>query len=398
MMSAPKLFAVSILTWRRALGLAVVVLGAVTSAQAGTIKDAGSGCAVVAQGYLASNDYLFQYQGACKNGLAEGKGRAAWTLRHAPSKQVVWEGRFSGGVYLPAPDAGLSAREWGRDAALFDLGPLPALDGLPATRLKVDARGDLTDHPDPCQPRTLWVVNAPMAAMAEERNAEALLRSAVDKLKARCGSELGRKGDPTRSESQRQRLSVRSVFTPDLETDRFGNPISVVAEAHVSTVAGEALQHYTNSAALQQRQQQAKQQRQGEQEGNQRRLRGFFQQHQAQGWASLSDIAQNPFRYEGRVVVTQVQLEEVLSAKQATVSARDTGHRYGSVYAVLDGEGLAQWKPGARLLAVRVQGRRGEQPFKDAAQLQLVAAQACAEADCGDWLRLPTPLSDGQIP
>lgn len=364
------------------------------SAQAVQHKDAGSGCAVVAPRYLASDDYQFAYQGACKAGLAEGAGRAVWTLRLSPQNRVVWEGAFSAGVFLPPPAAGLSAREWGSDSALFDLGPLPAQEGMPAPRLKVEASASLTHHPDPCKPGTLWVVNASATALVADTTAQALLLSAADKLKARCGDRLR---EPGRPGGERSFVSVRAVPGADLEADRWGNPTGVLATAAVPLDAGAPLEHYSNQAASQQRQQQQRTQDQGERQATQQRLRGFFQAHQAQAWSSLNDIAQNPFRHAGRVVVTVAQLDEVVSPTRASLQLR--GSDWGYARAVLDGDGLAQWGPGMRLLAVRVLGRvSADEAYKGLAHLQLVGSEACAQPRCLDWLRLPTALQDGQAP
>jgi len=84
-----------------------------TPAVAAQHKDPASGCAVVAPEHLASSNFTFQYQGRCEGGLAEGKGKADWTyLRESPPTHVVWEGKFSAGVYLPPPEGIVSAREW----------------------------------------------------------------------------------------------------------------------------------------------------------------------------------------------------------------------------------------------------------------------------------------------
>ena len=365
-----------------------------TSAQAVLQKDAGSGCAVVVPRYLTSEDYQFAYQGACKAGLAEGAGRAVWTLRLSPQNRVVWEGAFSAGVFLPPPAAGLSAREWGSDSALFDMGPLPAQEGAPAPRLKVEAAADLTNHPDPCKPRTLWVVNAPATALVADSTAQALLLSAADKLKARCGDRLR---EPGRPGGERSFVSVRAVPTGELEADRWGNPGGVLASAAVPLAAGAPLQQYSNQAASQQRQQQQRTQDQSDRQATQLRLREFFKTHQAQAWSSLSDIAQNPFRHAGRVIVTVAQLDEVVSPTRASLQLRGSDWAYAR--AVLDGDGLAQWAPGMRLLAVRVLGRvAGDEAFKGLAHLQLIGSEACAQPGCADWLRLPTALQDGQMP
>jgi hypothetical protein len=357
-------------------------------------KDPASGCAVIAPRYLASSDYTFQYQGGCKGGLAEGKGKAIWTLSNAPEKKVTWEGAFSAGVYLPPPAGIVSAREWpgrnARDTVIFDLGALPAQSGIPAARLVVEAASDLTNYADPCAPRTAWVTNAPAQALAADSAAKALLTAATDKLRVRCGARLAEQkkgyGSP--------RLQVRAVSTPGLESDRWGNPGPVLVDAFMPLTPGDPIDRYNNQAAAQQRQQEQQAGNQQERQANAKRLRAFFKTHQAQGWAALVDIAQNPFRFAGRVVVTAGRLEGVINPASAVLYARDDDWR--GAYAEINGEEVAQWKPGWRLLAVRVMGR--ESRSGGAVQLQLVGSQACDESRCQDWLNLPARLQDGEMP
>jgi hypothetical protein len=386
---------------------ALALLAALTAcaslpARAALHKDSASGCAVAAPAYLGSGDYSFQYHGGCKAGLAEGQGKAVWALRSLPEKTVVWEGAFSAGVYLPPPAGIVSARQWGGarggsgDTVVFDMGALPAQSGIPAARLMVEAASSLTDSPDPCAPRPLWVTNAPAAAITADSAAQALLAAASDKLKARCGARLT---EAQKGSSARTHLQVRVVPTPGLEADRFGNPGPVLVSAAAPLTPGDALQSYSNQAAAQQRQQQQQTQDKDERQATVQRLRAFFQQHQARGgWAALDDIAQNPFRYAGRVVVTAARVDEVLTpTRAALMPSSDDDWFFPS--AILDGEGIAQWKPGPRLLAVKVDGRinKGE-PFAGWPQLRLVGSESCEQSRCADWLRLPSPLKDGEMP
>jgi len=374
---------------------------------AAQFKDPASGCTVAAPRYLGSDDYTFRYQGGCKAGLAEGKGKATWSLRNAPGKAVVWEGTFSAGVYLPPPAGIVSARAWidprgnSNDTVIFDMGALLAQSGVTAARLVVEATSSSTDYPDPCIPRTLWVTHVPTAALASDSAAQSLLAVAVDKLKARCGTQIGGTKKRPSGALGVDHLQVRVVSTPDLESDRYGNPGPALVSAAMPLSPSDAVQSYSNQVAAQQRQQQRQVQDQDERQANARRLRAFFQTYQATGWASLKDIEQNPFRYTGRVVVTAAQLDEVISPTRATLLTLSSDDYWWSfANAVLDGEGIAQWKPGARLLAVRVTGRLKENAkiFPGWPQLQLVGSQTCAESRCQDWLRLPTALRDGQMP
>jgi len=372
--------------------LALALLAA--PAWAAQHKDPASGCVVMAPRYLASSDYTFQYQGSCKAGLAEGKGKAIWTLSNAPQKQVVWEGAFSAGVYLPPPAGIVSAREWtGRnvsDTVLFDMGALPAQSGIPAARLKVMAASDLTNYPDPCAPRAVWVTNAPAQAMISESTAQSLLAAAIDKLKARCGAKLA---GPGSRQDEHPHLQVRAVSTPDLDSDRYGNPGPALAEAFMPLLPGDPIERYSNQAAAQQRLQQQQTQDQGKRQANVQRLRAFFETHHAQGWAALSDIGENPFRYADRVMVTAARVEGVTNPTSAVLYAPDE-NCCGAI-AELNGD-VAQWKSGWRLLAVRVMGRQDRSGGR--AQLQLVGSEVCTESRCEDWLNLPARLQDGQKP
>jgi hypothetical protein len=232
-----------------------LVAGLAAQAQAAQHKDPASGCEVSAPAYLASSDYVFSYQGACRNGLAEGQGKAIWTLKNAPSKREEWAGRFSAGVYLPEPSQGLKARALRGDSVLFDLGPLPKLEGM-SPRLAVEATSELTRYPDPCKPDTLFVLQADGAALVSDDVAKQMLRSALDKLKLRCGDDrLRERGRPG---GERTHVRVRMLPQPELEADPYGNAKGVVVEASLPLEAGKDFSQYSNSVASQQRQRHAR--------------------------------------------------------------------------------------------------------------------------------------------
>jgi hypothetical protein len=375
--------------------LLALAIGLAANAQAAQHKDAASGCAVTAPAYLASNDYVFSYQGACREGLAEGQGKAIWTLRNSPSHREEWAGRFSAGVYLPEPSDGLRARALRGDSVLFDLGPLPKLEGM-SPRLAVEATSELTRYPDPCKPDTLFVLQADGPALVSDDVAKQMLRSALDKLKRRCGDDrLRERGRPG---GERSHVRVRIAPQPELEMDQYGNPKGIVVEASLPLEAGKDFTQYSNSVANQQRQRQAREEREVQRQANAQRLKDFAKSAGATAWVSLPVLMQNPFRYQGKVVLTSAALDEVIGPTRARLqgAGRD---RYGS-HALIEGEGLAQWEPGARVIAVRVVGRLAD---TDAVlpgwlHLQLVGQLNCEQGDCGDRLQLPSPLRDGEAP
>jgi len=383
---------------RKQILAAAVVAGAALMggvAQAAEHRDPTSGCVVQAPSYLASNDFIFSYEGACRNGVAEGQGKAIWTLRYASQKRHEWAGRFSGGVFLPEPSQGLSARVLKGESLLFDLGALPKLKGL-SPRLAVEASGDMTEAADPCKPDTLWVLQAGGDALESDDVAQPLLRSALDKLKQRCGAD--RLQALHNSASQRSHLRVRVVPQPELTLDSYGNPQGTIVEASVPLQPQLALEQYSNQAASKRREAQARAERQQAQQANAQRLQSFAKPAGAQVWVSIVALAQNPFRFQDQVVLTAVSLDEVQSPQRARVSG--LGRMGVYQFATLEGEGLGRWAPGSRVLAVRVLGRlpATDELHPSGLRLQLVAELACTERDCSDRLYLPKPLNDGEAP
>ena len=142
----------------------------------------------------------------------------------------------------------------------------------------------------------------------------------------------------------------------------------------------------------------SRQQPDAQKQANAQRLQAFAKPLGAGIWVSLNVLAQNPFRYQDQLVLTAVKLNDVVAPTRARVMA--VGGGYQSSFALIEGEGLAKWEPGARVLAVKVLGRL---PNTDAdlpagLHLQLVGQLPCAQGDCGDRLSLPNPLRDGEAP
>lgn len=378
----------------RALAAAALACGLAAGADAAEHRDTASGCTVFAPQHLASNDYVFSYQGGCRDGLAEGKGHAVWALRLSPQNTSERNGRFSAGVFLPEPSDGMRARALKGEEVLFDLGPLPKLQGM-RPRLAVQASGSSTELADPCRPYALWVLGADSPALVEDDLAKQLLRSALDKLVQRCGLERLRQSP---SLSLRGELRARVVPQAELGLDRGGNPLGAIIEALMPLEPGKAPEQYSNQLASQQRQRQVRAEQAQLQQANAQRLKAFAQPAGATLWVSLSTLAQNPFRFADQVVLTAASLDEVQDPKRARIKGLGM---YGAYqFATLQGEALGRWAPGARVLAVRVLGRLPvtDELHPSGLHLQLVAELPCAESDCSDRLYLATPVRDGEAP
>ncbi|MCL2716227.1 MAG: caspase family protein [Alphaproteobacteria bacterium] len=364
---------------------------------------AATACRVVASEHLDSEKFAFQYQGGCKAGLAEGRGRASWSLWEAPERtEATWEGRFAGGIYLPDPPGIVSARQAGRNNArkyevFFGLGSLPPQAGIPAAKVTVETRSELTSYADPCIARRVFVSNVPLAALASDSVVQAVMAAAVEKLRTRCGEEITRVSRSQRPQLRpRSHLDVLVVATAEVGFDSSGDPDSIVAYGDIPLTPGETLRNYGNQVAAQLRKAEVQKKDEAARKLNAQRLRGFFQAQQARMWVQLGTLDQNPFRYAEGVVVTAVALDRVVSRSSALVSDIHPG---SGVHAVIEGARVAQWARGARVVAVRVLDRvRAEDENGGRVRLQLVASESCAEEHCEDWLKLPVELGDGQMP
>ena len=363
--------------WLGAVALSLLSL----HAQAATDGVKTGACEVFSSGQLRNNDYVFSYDGGCKNGAADGQGTATWRLRHAPdAPPVQWKGKFSQGIFL-ADKYTVGAKRINSSRVLLDLGPLAA-KGAAAGRLWVEGRVEGKLPPSACEPVSLQV--SAQGNLADDAVAKAWLEQAYAHWVAACpGAPAALNG---------RNLGIKLHQGTEWAIDSYGNIPSGVAEAWKPLRTGAdgktpAWQSYRNQAAQQQAQQQRDQQVSADLQANKDRIYAFARKHGARQLVTLDALTTNPFRYGDQPILVAVRLLTARTPIEAIVqpAKRDRG----DWSRVLLRGAIADWDDQGHLAAVRVKGRSTDADTDGAIVLELIDSQRCKERDCEDYLLMP---------
>lgn len=340
------------------------------------------GCEVLASGQLRSNDYLHSFQGECRAGLAEGRGKATWKLRHAPdAPPVVWEGRFSQGIFL-AERHTVGARRVDNTRVLLDQGRLDGPGNASAGRLWVESRIDGKLPASICQPLSLQVSTS--GGLADDALAKAWMDAAYARWQSTCG-DAGMAA--LKGRSLRVQLHEGGSWSPDA----YGNIPAGTAQAlrHWGSTSGPQgdWQGYTNRAAQKVADAQRAKQETDEARANEARIRAFARKHGATRYVELAELDRNPFRFGGDALLIAVRLAEARTPVEAYVTpARASRAEWARV--ILRGP-IADWDEQPRIVAVRVKGRSTDPYTRDMLLLEMVDSQRCSQPDCEDYLYMP---------
>ena len=365
-----------------ALGL-LCALGA-TPLWAQTSGVSTGGCEVFASGRLGSSDYVPNYQGGCKNGMAEGQGTATWRIRHAPdAAPVQWQGRFSQGVFLAeAQTVGAQRIPRNSHRVLLDLGPLSAPAGAQPGRLWAESQVDGKLPASACQPYTLQV--SANGSLADDALANAWLDQAYSRWLAIC---------PQAAETLKGRnLAIKLHQGTDWKPDSYGNLPNAVVEASKSfgTSSNDKAKEWTsyrNTAAQQVAQTKREQDDKSALQANQERIQAFARKTGARQLVPLEALRNNPFRFGEQPILVAVRLTAARTPTEAVVqpAKRDRG----DWSRVLVRGPIAEWDDQGRIAAVRVKGRSTDTDTDGAVVLELLDNQRCKEWDCEDYLLMP---------
>ncbi len=337
------------------------------------------GCEVLASGQLGSNEYIASYQGGCQGGRAEGQGRAEWRLRYAPNAApVVWQGRFSQGVFLAEP-AVKAARRIDGTRVLLDLGLFQSADQ--SGRLWVESRVDGKLPAQACQPVSLQVSTT--GALADDEVAKRWLQSAYNRWSAACQEASAKLAS---GRILRVQLREGDTWAPDAYGNLSGGTVQAVTKISEGS-AGAVWSQYTNRAAQQRANAVSQQNEAAALQANQERLRSYARAVGATQYVELAALEQNPFRFGTGVVLVGLQLVEARTPSEAVVrSARRVS---GDWSRALAQGGIANWDNQGRIVAVRIKGRSTEKHARDALLLEVVDSKRCETIDCEDYLFMP---------
>jgi len=328
------------------------------------------GCRVWVPPQLHGPDFIPHYAGACKDGLAQGKGQLEWLNRYASLRvTAAWSGYFASGIYV------------GTVPFDYPIEPEPRSNEYIVHDGRV-AGGEVLVFAENGRDGTMGLCAAPILGVALDAKlavtADDLVKKAMTDAAARLGAQC-----PTTPRSWVQVNAYAGAFSIDAHGER----TVPVASARWDWERRE-LGAYSNQASAQLRNQQQAADRTAALLEQRRRFDRFSATNHVVAWVTASQLDTNPFKYEGQNVGLIVQLDRMLSRDTAVVGG------------ALDGDGAAVQLhgidpsfPDARqtvLLAVQVGGR--EPLAGDADKTPVITgvkrldAATCTEPQCEDWL------------
>jgi hypothetical protein len=120
-------------------------------------------------------------------------------------------------------------------------------------------------------------------------------------------------------------------------------------------------------------------------QANARQLRQWFSQHSISAFASVTDIARNPFTYEQKTVLTLAHFDRANSASEVRLS--EPNGYYGDAM-LLQNTAARDWVEGSYLVVAQVLGRNTTEK-NTLALAKDIQHIPCKEFDCRDLLQIP---------
>ena len=333
--------------------------------QTGYVKSEGGACAVWGPSYLRRQDeYALRYSGGCKNGLAEGKGKAEWLFRLARMKpKSVWEGKFRQGVFLNGNKINGAIEPAPGDRYLVPQGKAGDADLLFVSRSAQDGPLEL------CRVESLRLSLPSGANAANGERVKNLMREAGKRYRQACPND-------------KQEIRVGIHTTPFKVTPNHLLP-DPQAEARVNA-SGE-LAGYYNKASDAAQQEKTRAQYQQKQAESRQRFYDFSRKNDIHAWVTPRQLEENPFRWEDKIVGMRVRLDKMLTRDSALIRAVSRDE-----WATMRLVGITPDFPGSQqsvLLAARVGKRETLPGAPDGHYLTLshINSRLCEQGNCSDW-------------
>lgn len=334
----------------------------------GFVDDIDARCQLWAPSMLGPHDYAVRYTGACKNGRAEGKGKAEWLYRFAEMKvKSAWEGEFRNGVFLAGQTIKGSVEPVRGDRYVVDMGMLSSANVFFISRSAQDGPMEL------CRVDQIAIVPAPGFALADDEQAKRIMSEGAKTYREACPDG--------------QRDVRLGIFAEPVKARANGMLPNAVASARLDAGNGN-LTGYSNEASAKARQEKQQAEYAARQEEMRRLFNEFNLKNGISAWVTADQLDENPFRWEGQTVGLVVRLDRMLARDTALVRSglRDWGRH-------LQLSGIAPDFPESRrsvLLAATV-GKR--QPLVDASDnnsatyttLRQVDHRLCERDACAEW-------------
>ena len=336
----------------------------------GYTEDLEHRCRVWAPSMLGPYDYALRYSGGCKNGRAEGKGKAEWLYRFAEMKvKAAWEGEFRNGVFIGDQKIKGTVEPVSGDKYVVPMGSVPGAELFFISRSPQDGPMVL------CQVDQLALLTGPKTDASDDGAVQRIMEAGAKAFSDACP------GSGSRSPNI-------GVFTEAIRPKPNGALPNPMARARYDANTGR-LSSYSNDAAEKNRQEKQQADFAQKQEEARKQFNAFSAKHGVIAWVTVRQLEENPFRWEGKTVGLVVRLERMLTRDAALVQSG-----FGEGWKNLQLTGITPSFPESRrsvLLAAKVGKRErqaditnGEAPSY--VTLQHLDSRICERDGCSDWL------------
>jgi hypothetical protein len=335
----------------------------------GYVDDVDQRCQAWAPSMLAQRDYVLRYAGGCKNGRAEGKGKAEWLYRYAELKlKAAWEGEFRNGVFLDGQPIKGTIEPAPGDRYIVAAGSVPGADVFFLSRSPQDGPMVL------CQVDQVALLPGANVDVSDDTTAQRIMEAGIRIYRNVCPSS--------------SRQTNIGIFAEPIKPRKNGMLPNPVASARHDPNA-DKLTSYSNSAAEKIRQAKRQAEYAQKQDEARKQFNSFSRQHSIAAWVTVQQLEENPFRWEGKTVGVIVRNERLLTRDTALVQS---GFRDWSPYLQLTG--ITPEFPDSRrtvLLAAKVGKRERPADATEGSTATLVTvrhidSRTCERDGCGDWL------------
>ena len=239
----------------------------------GFTDDVDGRCQVWAPSMLGQRDYALRYHGSCRNGRADGKGKAEWLYRYAEMKvKASWEGDFRNGVFLDGQKIKGSIEPVSGDKYVVDMGSVSGADVLFISRSPQDGPLEL------CKVEQVALVLGPKVVAADEEQVKRVMNDGAGVYRKTCPN--GRN------------LRV-GVFTEPVKPRPNGMLPNPVASARVDDETGN-LSGYSNEAAAKAQREKDQAEYAKKQEDARKQFNEFSRKQGITAWVTAQQIEGKP--------------------------------------------------------------------------------------------------------
>lgn len=334
-----------------------------------TPADAG-GCKVWVPLQLHAPDYVPKYTGACRNGMANGKGSLQWLYAYAEMRpKTTWQGYFTDGVYVgdnPLPHP-IEPQPNSNDYWVH-LGAIGSGEEIVVAKSDSDGRMDL------CAPD--------MIALSLNGRVQPTDNTAVKQAMSDAGARL-----QALCPSFKHGATQINLYTVPYKLDAERRRPVPVADANINWSNG-SLSGYSNQAANALESSQRAAARSTRMAESRKRFDDFTRKNGITSWVTAAQLDQNPFKFEGKTVGMVVKLSRMMTPNTAVV---DGGLEDDSGSVQL--HGVTPDFPDDThtvLLAAKVGKREapadGSSSLLTFTSLTRIATETCAKTSCYDWM------------